>query len=1516
MKYHSPVSTVIISLVVLLLFASVALFAVFSIGMTSPTLIAADRIMDELESMGGSVSISFDSMERNLRDGVFIHGFSVSYEGEEIIFLDTLTFRMGLFSLIRYAVLGDARLEAEGSGGFIRIPDIENGGSGQGGGTLSLPSFLDNRGISLRVHDVSFSGFGLSSPDLTVSASAGMGRISASVGMESAAYSSAGISAEASSLTAGLTWDGTVTVSASAGSLSAGNEDFSFLLSDAVIRGDIPDDFDLAGASAALSFSSLSASYLGADLSAGAASVSFSLSSAEAVVRDISAAYDGIAAEAGEADIRITDMERAEAALDDVSVTRDGMLLFAAGRIGAAAATDGSITADIPSFASEALSLVLPGFTADEASLSLSADLSGTASAEGTLVLGSDEAVFDGASIAFFASADASGGMLRSVDISLGRISLPGIADTAALHASYGEDSIAVDGSFGSYLSFTGSLAREDAHLRMLLSSMPLESLMPLIMHYAPLARSYISSETAASGSVYIDFSADEGGSFAGPAGFAISLSGIQFSGNSISISASGSGTLEPDAVEISQLSLITDIVRASYTGRIGFRTGLPEGRFTLEMTDSGYELFEGSLTLESDEEYYFSAEIPYFSSSWLRGSVDWSEENLISSSAVLRSGTTYYPFSIIVDTGNNLITLDNDRAHASVSFGEDIEGTLSFDSFHLPLRDDGTASAFLDGTVRADFGFSDQKLSIVSDGFRVGNLSRLPGSPEITFSIRGDNDSLSFTSIRAAAEGFEPLEGSAVIAYGAPSVAISLNAASSESFLLSIVHSSDGMYSGILRADGFDLGRFGAEDMIADVSLSARAGTWEALSFSGNVSAHSRDMINDPVSAEAMIVVDRDDIRISSLSYSTGSLTLTSESIGFSSGTGIASGSVSVSTSLPRADGPLPVSASFGMSVNLHRGDNLAEAISGIAGAGLDGISADIMLNGADIGGMFSIGERNLHLLSSGGNIDVSGSLASGFADLDAGFLSLYIDLMPVAAFALEGNIGKSGSNTELRFTIDSFEISVADLFLDPSVVFYQPSPAHGEIVAVYNGSQWDLFGSISAEEVQFEVFWMPDERVILHNPYFVVWNNHFTSLITDCTVLDLNTYERTPSKVSLDISLSPSLVFEGWDVDVYASEKVGIRLPIEASNIDIVGDVTGYLNVGQGEDGVLYLIGNLAASDLTMSIGMHPIPEWMSNVEGSGRTIADLDLLLTENVKFLLPLTGNPILRADIAENQNLRVRVHESGELDVSGSLDLRSGEIFYFQKNFYITEGNLSFPTDPMASASFNPVLSLRARLRDFDSEGNPVDVYLILRNSTLDSINPSFESSPSKSLSEIMQILGQSILPNSIYGDISLSSMVSLVSASMDILTRIGIIPGPQENTLEQSIRSTLSLDTFSLHTNIFENIIFDTVSYASSNIENESLSPVARYLDGTTLYMGKYLSPELYIEAMMHLAAESNPTETKHTFLSDDLNLDIEVSLEWDNPLAVFTFFTRPQNITVYDILDSFGFGFSKRIVW
>ena len=982
-------------------------------------------------------------------------------------------------------------------------------------------------------------------------------------------------------------------------------------------------------------------------------------------------------------------------------------------------------------------------------------------------------------------------------------------------------------------------------------------------------------------------------------------------------LAASGSGRMYEDSVDIDQVSITSDFIRASFEGSVNFSTNLPEGRFVISMTDSGYELFVGTLTLESNEEYFFSAEIPYFSSSWLRGNVNWSDENIIESSATLKSGDYFYPFDIKIDFLENTIFLDNEKAHAEVDLGEVINGTISFDNFELPVfREDTAFPSFLEGTIDADFSFAEQQFRISSGGFVIGNLSIFPDNPDLSFSMYGDNTSLVFDDILFSSSLLPSISGRMVIDYTAPSIALSLSSAVNESLLLSILRSEDGMFSGLLRADNFNLERFGISGMIGDINLTARAGTWDALSFSGRISAYSTDMINNPSSAEAELYVDRDEIALTSISYTSGNLSLGFNEIRYSSLTGMFTADLSLNAAIERADGNLPVSSSISISADLHRGENLADAISSIVRNRLSGASADIKIGETNLGDRFLIAEKSIHIENDDGHISLSGNLANGSFDIESGSVVADIDLLPVGRFMIDGAIGGE-TDASLAVSISDFEISVADLFLTPSIVFYAPAPAKGEIVAVNDEGSWNLFGWLSAEEVAFDVFWMPGERVILHNPYFSVWDNSFQSLVDDCTVLDTETYERTPGRVSLTIDLGSSLSMDGWVVDVYAEEDnwIGIRLPLTSSNIDLWGDVTGHLQVGQGSDSVLFMDGDLKAANITMSLGMEPVPEWMG--ESDAKTTADLRLLLTENVKFIFPLTGDPILRADLAENQNLNVKVDEMGTLDVSGSLDIRSGELFYFQKNFYITEGNISFRQDPVEGAGFNPVINLRARLRDFDSNGDPLDIFLILRDSTLDNLSPSFESAPSKPLSEIMQILGQSILPNSIYGDISVSSMVSLVSASVDILSRIGLISNANDNTLEQSIRSSLALDTFSLHTNIIENLIFDTVSYASSNLDNEALSPMARYLDGTTLYLGKYLSPELYLEGMVHLDAENNRTEsTQHTFLADDLNLDIEISLEWDNPLAVFTFFIQPVNLTLYDVMDSFGFGVSKRIVW
>lgn len=1512
MKYHSPISIIIISLIVLLLFVSVAFFAVFSIGLTSPTLIVAERVMEELKAAGGPLSFSFDSMDRNFRGGVSINGIEVDYQGESVVSLERVSIHMGIPALVRYLVLGDGRLEIEGVNGSISIPSSlispEEGAAGDGTG------FTLSHSVAIHLHDIDLSGFGAEALDTDISlyAEGENGGIRAEMLLPAVTYDDGKSSAAASNLVIQGVLRDSLTLSASGNSLSYSSDGIEFEAGFPVIRLSSADPSSLSKIEAAVSVSSLSGEAGGISFSTGRSSLLGTMDNAQLVFTEASVAYDEYSLSADEADISLSDGS-VSAVLDHAEISRGELLLYSAARTEAQYDTvSSSFRLSVPMLFSDVLGFAGSDFTLRGESLVIS----GSAGEERYLnARGSITAVHEGAalngtggSFTLSLSTDEEGKINGNAAIS--DFYLPGMNENGYLFVDIMGDNASVQGAFGNRLVVSGEMNESGVRVSAFYTDLPLRPFIPLVSEYMPVLYNYIGEETAATGSISIDFDSDMNG----PADFAIAISDIAFNDLAFSLAASGSGILREDGVDISQLSLTSDFIRASFDGSISYKTKLPEGRFVISVTDSGYELFVGTLTLESDEEYYFSAEIPYFSSSWLSGNVNWSEENVIESSATLKSGDYYYPFDIRVDLNENIITLDNENAHASVLLGEEVTGSISFSHFSLPVfRQEEIEPAYLNGTITAGFSFAEQQFSIYSSGFRVGNIGILSGSPNLDFSLSGDNSKLLFSNISFSSLSLPPMTGTLRIGYSEPSIAMSLSSSASERLLLSIVRSEDGMFSGLLRADDFNLGRFGIEDTIGDINLTARAGTWESLSFSGSIRTESNDMINNPSSAEADMYIDRDEIVFSSISYSSGNLSLGADRIGFSSETGILSADVYLHTALERADGMLPVSTTVSLEAALLPGSNLFESMRSMYQNGLSGASADIMIGETDLGGMFTLSERRVHAVNTGGRLDISGNLVSGSFDIDERRISADIDLSPVAVFSVDGNLSDGIS---LLFGIESFEISVADLFLNPSIVFYSPALARGEILAVKDGSAWNLSGWLTADEVAFDVFWMPEERVILHNPYFSVWNNSFQSLIDDCTVLNMETYERTPGRVALTIDLGPSLSMDGWTVDVYAEDgnQIGIRLPLPTSNIDIWGDVTGYLQVGQGSDSVLFLNGDLNASDLTMSIGMEPMPEWML---GSGsRTTADLSLLLTENVKFVFPLTGDPILRADLAEYQNLHVIVNEMGELEVSGSLDIRSGEIFYFQKNFYITEGNISFRQDLAESAGFNPIINLRARLRDFDSDGNQVDIYLILRDATMDNLSPSFESAPSKPLSEIMQILGQSILPNSVYGDISVSSMVSIVSASVDILSRFGIISSQNDSTLEHSIRSSLALDTFSLHTNIIENLIFDTVSYAASNLDNDALSPMARYLDGTTLYLGKYLSPELYLEGMIHLDAESNQIDRSHTFLADDLNLDIEVSLEWDNPLAVFTIFTQPENVTLYDIIDSLGFGVSKRIVW
>ena len=177
----------------------------------------------------------------------------------------------------------------------------------------------------------------------------------------------------------------------------------------------------------------------------------------------------------------------------------------------------------------------------------------------------------------------------------------------------------------------------------------------------------------------------------------------------------------------------------------------------------------------------------------------------------------------------------------------------------------------------------------------------------------------------------------------------------------------------------------------------------------------------------------------------------------------------------------------------------------------------------------------------------------------------------------------------------------------------------------------------------------------------------------------------------------------------------------------------------------------------------------------------------------------------------------------------------------------------------------------------------------------------------------MEILGQSILPSSTYGTVSVGSVTQLVTEGIDILGRLGIVTTSNPvSGMNQSLKEFFGVDSFSLHSNIVNNILSDTIS--SSFTDNYSTySPMARYLDGTTLNIGKYLSSNFYLQGMIHLSANKNAKD-KYTFISDDLVLDTEFSLEWMNPAFKITFTTSPSYFSLYSIMDTFRFSISKTI--
>lgn len=1539
MKYHSPLSSIIISVLILLVFVSVSIFTCLYFDIYSPTYQKVEEFLTALEQRDSAVKVGFSSIDRNLSKGIVINNAVVRLEENIIFKADSVNVRQGLFNIIGslFSKRGEFNLLVENPVIDLSSDDLaylqsiisSNGGFLESGkssseavqGGKDLPEYL----FHLRLNGLELSYDSILSLseamlDASFSTSTGLERFSAS--LPQIGVDTGQLDVQAENLVASLEkTDVGYGTRLSLKKAEGDAKDYTFNFEEIAFETFLPADFKFDPRTLEFRASikrsdiekddgqvALRSYPLGIVSEKGRYALNFSYLFVsyeqyalymDSIKAELDSSFDVLGLSISKSNI----YKETDSILyfDNIAATVD----ITDRRINLTSALlrsnyIGNLTDSLFS----SISIDSLAFNLDSTGTELALDLMGEGS------LRSKEAVFDATTFQIIADASVSEGRITSASMDLFDLRSAAVKDSLTLAATYDGNQAYLSLDYGSSPMFDLATDFQSFSLVSNILSLPLEDFQPLISRYYPMLLAYVSPETSFSGYANVQMRLDEQSGFkmTGDMDIGVALEDISFKTLSFNLGSSLNAELKKDEVEVSSFNLTSDYLRIDYAGSLVLPTFLPEGSLTVSLTRTGRKLMGLEVDKNEDNGFVLSLSLPVFGDTELTGDL-MSKDGVFSSQAFLRSYSSYYDFDLELDLNNSSLLLLNEKARIEADWLEKFNLLVSFDNFALPVSSSSIRPCLLDGEIHTYFDYENQNYYSYADDFRITNMRHLPYEPSIILDYSFRDGVMDFSNILITSEELLPMEGNVRFDIFGLNLA-ALFSSSSETLMLSVTEVDD-YVSGLLTTENLDLRRFGLDDGLMDMSLIGRGSELDNLSFSGGFRITGSDMVNKPMSIGGELFVNKSELTISELGYESGSLRITSPQIRLSSHQGIFQLPLSLSYVAENKDRDYPVSISTELMIEVPAEDNLYELVGNTIENRGEAARSTISLTSMHIDNKFNIENRASEVVYRDGNLIFTGSLLSGTYNLEDQMLDLEVLLEPLVNINAHGRVLPS---LDLDVQIEDFNVSSINLFFPSPIVTFGPdSLANANVTLLGTFGDIHMYGDVWADRVDVDVFWVPDDHLIAHNAHFTIWDNNIRSSLTAVTAVEKDTQRRKEASAKFEFNLLPTFGFDYYQIDCYVPDgnEVSFRLPLIAQNFDIIGNVSGHYMLRQ--DGIydIYMSGEANCDNFQLSGGLHEIPDWLE-VNDKMNTSFDFDLLLRENVSFVYPLGASPIITAYAAENQHLRLYSSGGDYFGASGSVDLRAGEIYYFQKSFYIREGSILLRENDQNE--LDPVINLRAQLRDFDSNGEKVDIYLILRDATLDNFNPTFESSPAKDLSEIMGILGQAIISaDSMTG--SLSSVVSLVSTGFDVLNRVGFI-STGDDSLRNSIRTSLNLDTFSLHTNIIENLVFDAVGLTQTSPGNE-ISPLASYLDGTTLYMGKYLTPSIYLEAMAHLVADRNNGISEQTsFLTNDLSLDTEISIEWENPLCTVNIFTQMQSINAFEFLDTLGFSLSKRFVF
>ncbi|MDR0442400.1 MAG: translocation/assembly module TamB [Treponema sp.] len=336
------------------------------------------------------------------------------------------------------------------------------------------------------------------------------------------------------------------------------------------------------------------------------------------------------------------------------------------------------------------------------------------------------------------------------------------------------------------------------------------------------------------------------------------------------------------------------------------------------------------------------------------------------------------------------------------------------------------------------------------------------------------------------------------------------------------------------------------------------------------------------------------------------------------------------------------------------------------------------------------------------------------------------------------------------------------------------------------------------------------------------------------------------------------------GFEISVPRSSPIPYYIDIP--NFHAKGDASGklFLNV---DDYALDIRGDLFANNTEMGLSTEetsPSGAREAASDSALPVIINITVTTGSTVEFIWPNTNFPILRANPEMGTVLNISADTfSRQFSLVSDVKIRSGELYYFERSFYIRRGTLVLREN---EREFNPRFSVRAEIRDRTDTG-PVTISMVIDNEPLLSFVPRFEANPVLTQLEIYSLLGQNLASQS--GDSADTAQRFFLASTTDLLAQFVVV-----RQVERYIRNIMRLDMFSVRTQVLQNAFLSATGLGQGPVDRNS--SVGNYFDNTTIFGGKYIGQDMFVQGMLSMRYDENELAGGSLRLEPDIGVELQ----------------------------------------